>query len=391
MNWFTELFSGTGVAHALFILSLVIATGLLLGRIKVWDISLGVTWILFVGIVAGHFGFALSPAMSSFAKELGLVLFVYSIGLQVGPHFFKTFRDGGVKLNLLAAAIILLGDLCCVALAGLTGLESDAMIGILFGAVTNTPGLGAAQQTYLDVTGQPGEHFAGGYAMAYPLAVVGLIGTIIVMRLLFRRRLHGPEYHTVKPHEILSVETAVSKPNLFILFFGILLGVLLGSIPIAIPGMDVPVKLGLAGGPLVIAICLGAFGSKLHLNTYMPTGTNFMLRDLGIALFLATVGIDAGGGFVQTFLQGGYLWVLYGFLITLLPILLVGLAAYYLLHVSFYSVAGLLSGSLTDPPALAYSSSLCDTDEVCVAYSTVYPLSMFLRIISAQVLVLLMV
>ncbi len=391
MNWFTELFSGTGVAHALFILSLVIATGLLLGRIKVWGISLGVTWILFVGIVAGHFGFALSPEMSSFAKDLGLILFVYTIGLQVGPHFFKTFRDGGVKLNLLAVAIILLGDLCCAALAGLTGLEADAMIGILFGAVTNTPGLGAAQQTYLDITGQPGEQFAGGYAMAYPLAVIGLIGTIIVMRLLFRRRLHGPEHHTVKPHEMLSAETTVSKPNLFILFFGILLGVLLGSIPIAIPGMDVPVKLGLAGGPLIVAICLGAFGPKLHLNTYMPTGTNFMLRDLGIALFLATVGIDAGGGFVQTFLQGGYLWVLYGFLITLLPILFVGLAAYYLLHVSFYSVAGLLSGSLTDPPALAYSSSLCDTDEVCVAYSTVYPLSMFLRIISAQVLVLLMV
>ncbi len=390
MNWFTELFSGTGVAHALFILSLVIAAGLLLGRIKVRGISLGVTWILFVGIVAGHCGFALSPEMSRFAKELGLVLFVYTIGLQVGPHFFKTFRDGGVKLNLLAVAIILLGDLCCVALAKLTGLEADATIGILFGAVTNTPGLGAAQQTYLDVTEQPGELFAGGYAMAYPLAVLGLIGTIIVMRLLFGKRLHGPEYHTVKPHEMFAAETTVSKPNLFILFFGIVLGVLLGSVPIALPCMDVPVKLGLAGGPLVVAICLGAFGPKLHLNTYIPSNSNLMLRDLGIALFLATVGIDAGDGFVATFLQGGYLWVLYGFLITLIPILIVGFTAYYLQHVSFYSIAGLLSGSLTDPPALAYSAGICDTDEVCVAYSTVYPLSMFLRIISAQVLVLLL-
>lgn len=390
MEWFNNLFVGTDVSHSMFVIALVIVVGLAFGQIKIHGISLGITWILFVGILCGHLGFALTPEVGHFAKSFGLILFVYAIGLQVGPGFFSSFRNGGVKLNLLAAGGIVLADVLCVAMGALTGTDRFAMIGILNGAVTNTPGLGAAQQAYGDLTGGAAQaDLSSGYAVAYPLAVVGLIGGIILMRLPFRRRMAGADYRACLAAKPALVPESGAAPNVFIIFLGIVLGVVLGSVPIPVPGMAVPVKLGLAGGPLIVAICLSAFGPRIHLSTYITPSSNMMLQQVGIALFLATVGIDAGEGFVATLCGGGWRWVLYGLVITVVPVCVVAAVAYYLCHVSFYSIAGLLSGTLTDPPALAYSNSICPSREVSMAYSTVYPLSMFLRIVSAQLLVVL--
>jgi AspT/YidE/YbjL antiporter-like protein len=389
MEWFANLFVGTGVAQSVFVIALTIVIGVILGKIKFHGISLGVTWVLFVGILLGHLGLSLTPETGHFAKDFGLILFVYSIGMQVGPHFFQSFKAGGIKLNLLAVGCIVMADLLCVAFHSITGVDFFAMIGILNGAITNTPGLGAAQQTFSDLNGGASNPvFSSGYAVAYPLAVVGLISGIILMHSLFRNRLSGPSYAAAESKPVTPVAETSKSPNVLIIFLGIALGVILGSIPIPIPGMSVPVKLGLAGGPLIMAICIAAFGPRIHLNTYIAPSANMMLREIGISLFLATVGIDAGGSFISTLCNGGYWWVLYGFLITIIPVLIISFIAYYLCHVSFYSIAGMLSGTLTDPPALAYSNSICPTDEVSVAYSTVYPLSMFMRIISAQVLVL---
>lgn len=554
--WFYNLLFNTGVAHSVMLVAICIALGLWLSRLKMCGISLGVTWVLFVGIVLSHFGLVLDPVTSHFVKEFGLILFIYSIGMQVGPGFFASFRKGGVTLNLLASGIIVLGSVTAYIIHIVTGEDLMAMIGVLYGAVTNTPGLGAAQQTYSDMNGgQANAIFAQGYAVAYPLGVVGIILSIVLLRALFRinldkeqqlydsnqqadseqlkaitlevsneavcgrtlkelqqisgreivaTRLMHSETHDIelaaedshielgdrlflvaKPadalayavllgrqlddidqtqwnqeqhNELISERIVVTNgkmqgrrlgdlhirqtfhvtfsrvkragidliaqpslilqlgdrvtvvgaakdvkkveqmlgnsvkrlddPQMFSTFLGIALGVLLGSLPIFFPGMPVPVKLGLAGGPLIVSILLSCYGPKLHLVTYTTASAKLLMREVGICMFMAAVGLGAGVGFIETVTNGGYWWVLYGFLITFFPCFIVGIIARVLFHRSYFTIAGMISGATTDPPALAYSNSICGNDQASVAYSTVYPLSMFLRVLIAQILVL---
>ena len=552
MDWFSNLFFGTGIAHSIFVLALAIAIGIFLGaKLKIKGITLGITWILFCAIACSHFGMTLDPLVESFAKDLGLILFVYSIGLQVGPGFFSSFGKGGLQLNMLAAGIVLLGCVTAYVIHLISGTDIATMTGVLFGAVTNTPGLGAAQQTYQDLTGIANPDIASGYAMAYPLGVVGILFSLLVLRWIFRVQLdkeeeqvkaekgeeqqvasfdmkltnpqiegirvrdlkllthvnlvvsrlldiHGVEsmpdadtilhvgdrvrfvgdaknertimllgektevawdekeknMHLISRHivvtkqkmngrrigdlkvraayqititrirragiELLATpdlilqlgdrltvvgeQEAVDKvakvfgnstkkldaPNLASLFFGIILGVALGSIPFALPGLSQPFKLGIAGGTLIIAILMGAFGTKWHLVTYTTSSANLMIREIGISLFLAAVGFGAGGSFVETLLDGGYVWIGYGVIITLLPLLLIGFIARKGYKLDYFTLMGLIAGSTTDPPALAYATSQSSAnDRAAVAYSTVYPLTMFLRVLTGQLMILL--
>lgn len=546
-----NLFFGTGIAHSIFVLAIAIAVGIFLGsKLKFKGITLGITWILFCAIACSHFGMTLDPLVESFAKDLGLILFVYSIGLQVGPSFFSSFGKGGLSLNILAAGIVVLSCVTAYVIHLLSGVDIATMTGVLFGAVTNTPGLGAAQQTYQDLTGVANPDIASGYAMSYPLGVVGIIFSLLALRWIFRIKLDkeeeqvksekgeqhpiehydielmnpqvdgirvrdltllthvtlvvsrildkdgnefmpdadtilhvgdrvrfvgdqanertilllGPKteiaweekeknVHLVSRHiivtkpkmngkrimdlrireafqititrvrragiELLATpelrlqmgdrltvvgeQEAVDKvakafgnsskkldaPNLASLFFGIVLGVALGSLPIALPGLSQPFKLGLAGGSLIIAILMGAFGPKYHLVTYTTTSANLMIREIGIALFLASVGFGAGKTFVPTLLGGGYVWIGYGVLITLLPLLIIGIIARKGLKLDYFTLMGLIAGSTTDPPALAYATSQSSlNDRAAVAYSTVYPLTMFLRVLTGQLMIL---
>ncbi len=554
MDWFSNLFFGTGIAHSIFVLALAIAIGIFLGaKLKIKGITLGITWILFCAIACSHFGMTLDPLVESFAKDLGLILFVYSIGLQVGPGFFSSFGKGGMRLNILAACIVLLGCVTAYVIHLVSGTDIATMTGVLFGAVTNTPGLGAAQQTYQDMTGVSNPDIASGYAMAYPLGVVGILFSMLVIRWVFRIKMdkeedqvkaekgevqqvehydmrltnpqieglhvrdlgllthvtivvsrvldtHGNEFmpdaetllhvgdqvrlvtdkknertvlllgeltdihweekeqniHLVNQHIVVTRDKINGKqicdlkvrdafhititrvrragiellatpdlrlqlgdrltvvgekeavdriakafgnstkkldaPNLASLFFGIILGVTLGSIPFALPGLSQPFKLGIAGGSLIIAILMGAFGTKWHLVTYTTTSANLMIREIGISLFLAAVGFGAGSSFVETLLDGGYVWIGYGVIITLLPLLIIGIVARKWLRLDYFSLMGLIAGSTTDPPALAYATSQSSAnDRAAVAYSTVYPLTMFLRVLTGQLMILLFI
>lgn len=553
MNWLESLlWDPASVAHIVCLYAFVISLGVLLGKIKFFGVSLGVTFVLFTGILMGHFGFTGEIHILHFLREFGLILFVFCIGLQVGPSFFSSFKKGGMTLNLLAVGIVLLNIVVTLAIYFLANgrVELPMMIGILYGAVTNTPGLGAAQEALnqLNYTGEP---IALGYACAYPLGVVGIIGSIIAIRYIFRisfakeeeqiktqdadtkhkphdmhlevrnesingktlmqvkdflgrpfvcsRMRHEghvsiPNHETVfhtgdqlfivcseedaeaitafigkeiqvdwekqdmpmvsrrilvtksevngkklgsmhfrsmygvnvtrvnrsgmdlfaDPNLILQVgdrvmvvgqQDAVERvagvlgnqlkrldtPNIVTIFVGIFLGIVLGSLPIAFPGMPTPVKLGLAGGPLVVAILIGRFGHKLKLVTYTTMSANLMLREIGIVLFLASVGIEAGEHFVQTVVHGdGLLYVGYGFLITVIPLLIIGIVARLYYKVNYFTLMGLIAGSTTDPPALAYANQVSGNDAPSVGYSTVYPLSMFLRIIAGQMILLAM-
>ena len=556
-----ELFLGTGIAHTILLFAFVIASGLWLGRFKVKGVSIGTTWILFLGILLSHFGFRGDPVVLSFMKDFGLILFVFSIGLQVGPGFFQSFKKGGVTMNLLAAGMILLAVLVTLAIHWITGESLVTMVGVMSGAVTNTPGLGAAQQTLTDAMiagGQTREaaasatsSLASAYAVAYPLGVLGVIFIVILLKGIFKvdlekektelekeevgaqdtaRRMHcevenpavfgrrladvvsdmsnkfvvsrimrdgvisipGPDTvlqqgdkvlivtsqanvdtvriifgeeipmhlddwvrkdeHLVtrrlvitnssltgkrlrdlhirkqygvsatrilrsglelvaRPNLILQVGDSVlvvgeadaidhvaailgnkpeklSHPNLVPIFFGIALGVIFGSIPLRFPGIPQPVKLGLAGGPLIIAILLGHFGPKWKITTYTTISANMMIREIGISFFLAAVGLGAGENFVSAVVNGGYWWILYGALITLIPVLLTGLIARLVFKLNFYQICGLLSGGNTDPAVLAFAQGAYGTDYTSINYATVYPLSMFLRVLAAQLLVL---
>lgn len=489
MEFWNSLFDGTkawsgGVAHSILVLALVIAIGKTLGKYKIKGISLGVTWVLFVSILFSHFKMTLDADLLHFMKEFGLILFVYSIGLQVGPGFFSSFKAGGVKLNLLAVMVCLFGAMTAVSLHFLTGTEVTTMTGIMSGAVTNTPGLGAAQAAYSDMFGANSPEIALGYAVAYPLGVVGAILSFILIRNLFYRKgtviseaeekepvdyreeekearsaiierhseaagtefisrriliskksLNGRKLSELRFEEILgasitrvrragldlsakndlrlqygdlvtvvgSKESVASmekvlgnslkrlnEPNLIPIFFGIALGVILGSIPIALPGMPQAVKLGLAGGPLIVSILMSHFGPKLHVVTYATASANLMLREIGISIFLACVGLEAGSGFVDTIVhQGGVVWIAYGALITMLPLMLCGIIGRYVMKLNYLTLIGVLSGASTNPPALAYAN---DTDrnseEASVGYATVYPLAMFLRVLIAQMIIL---
>ena len=553
MNWLNSLFFGTGVPHSIFILTLAIACGIFLShRLKFKGITLGITWILFCAIAMSHFGMHLDPMVETFAKDFGLILFVYSIGLQVGPSFFSSFGQGGIKLNILAMSVVLLGCLTAYLIHLFSGVDIATMTGVLFGAVTNTPGLGAAQQAFADITGVNNPDIASGYAMAYPLGVVGIILAILTMRWVFRIRIDKEEErvknesevqkeieyidilltnpqvegahirdlsrlchmnlivsrlvrpngedelpdvdtvlhvgdrirvvvdkenepsvlllgmettlptnekaqaHLVSRHvvvtkpelngkrigdlnvratyhvsitrirragiELLATrdlylqlgdritvvgeERAVDKveklfgnstkrldvPNLASIFLGIAFGVAIGVLPIMLPGLSQPFKLGIAGGSLIVAILLGCFGPKMHVVTYTTSSANLMIREIGIAMFLAAVGFGAGKTFVPTLLDGGYVWIGYGVIITLLPLLIVGTIGRVWLKLDYFTLMGLIAGSTTDPPALAYATTLSsNNDRAAVAYSTVYPLTMFLRVLTGQLMILLFV
>ena len=547
MEWLGELFTGNGIATAVIVLALTIAIGLLLNRIKFGSVSLGVTWVLFVGIVLSHFGLTINPEICHFVKEFGLILFVYSIGIQVGPSFISSLRDGGIKLNMLAVLIILLGCCICYVIHLATGESLTTMVGVLSGAVTNTPGLGAAQSV---VSGEDASTMATAYAVAYPLGVVGIILSMLIIRWIFRIKIEReaskaqrsneprtvrvdvrvtnhaifgktiedilritrshfvvarifdhenqqriasghtelqendilrivvssqevelvqsligdvvkevdakewgsasshlekrrivvtkPElngkhigdlhirenYHVTitrvvragielvatyelrlqmgdvvvvvgRANDLDQVSTILGnsvkrldRPNLFPIFVGMFLGVLLGSIPLFKFGMPAPVKLGLAGGPLIVAILLAKYGPKYKMITFTTNSANMMIREIGISLFLAAVGLGAGEGFVDAIANGGYWWILFGFVITVLPLLVVGIIARMGMKMDYFSLMGLMSGAMTDPPALAYANTVATNDRAAVAYATVYPLTMFLRIFTAQILAL---
>ena len=553
MDWFSNLFVGEGIAHSICVLSLAIAVGIFLGhKLKFKGITLGITWILFCAIACSHFGMRLDKDVLAFAKDFGLILFVYSIGLQVGPSFFSSFRKGGLSLNMLAMSIVLLGCITAFVIHIVSGESIAVMTGVLFGAVTNTPGLGAAQEAFSG-TGADPSILASGYAMAYPLGVVGIIVSILLIRWFFRIKLDaeekkveaekgevqqlqrfdieimtpqmegirvrdlkglthvdlvasrvlpkdGAEYmpdadsilhvgdkvrfvgdakdertvlllgpktevkweekeknvHLINRHIIVTnsklngkrimdlkireayqvtitrirragiellatpelrlqmgdrltvvgdqeiVEKMASKfgnsskkldaPNLSTLFLGIILGITLGSIPVAIPGLSQGFKLGIAGGSLIIAILIGAFGPKFHLVTYTTSSANLMIREIGISLFLAAVGFGAGETFVEVLKDGGYVWIGYGVLITMIPLLLIGFIARKWMKLDYFTLMGLIAGSTTDPPALAYATSQSsNNDRAAVAYSTVYPLTMFLRVLTGQLMIILFI
>lgn len=551
MDWLHTLLFGAGVPHSIFILTIAIAGGIFLSHhLKFKGITLGITWILFCAIAMSHFGMHLDPAVETFAKDFGLILFVYSIGLQVGPSFFSSFGKGGIKLNILAMTVVLLGCATTYVIHLLSGVDIATMTGVLSGAVTNTPGLGAAQQAFADITGESNANIASGYAMAYPLGVVGIIMVILIMRWVFRIKLDQeelrvknesevqkevshidilltnpqvegahihelstlcnmnliisrlvrpsgadelPDVDTIlhvgdrirvvidKEHEksvlLLGMETSIQNddqhtahlvsrhvvvtkselngkrigdlnvratyhvsitrirragiellatkdlylqlgdritvvgeeravnkveslfgnsmkrldiPNLVSIFLGIAIGVALGMLPIMLPGLSQPFKLGIAGGSLIVAILLGCFGPKLHIVTYTTSSANLMIREIGIAMFLAAVGFGAGKTFLPTLLDGGYVWIGYGVIITLLPLLIVGVIARLWLKLDYFSLMGLIAGSTTNPPALAYATTLSlSNDRAAVAYSTVYPLTMFLRVLTGQLMILL--
>ena len=560
MDWIIRLFTDTdSIAHIALLYSIVIAVGILLGKIKIGGISLGVTFVLFAGIVAGHIGFTAPVNILSFIQDFGLILFVFCIGLQVGPGFFESFKKGGVTLNLLSTTTVLLNVVVMFACYFIFFDTNDKtnlpmMVGTLYGAVTNTPGLGAANEALESVWADKSTlpQIASGYACAYPLGVLGIIGATIAIRFItgtkladeeeelreaeaedphakphqmhlkvnntylagrtveqineflnrdvvFSRLMHegkvsipssqdvlemgdevlvvcaeadaeaiqafiGPEIEMAWEEEdsnqpmisrrivvtnssmngktlgkmhfssvygvtvtrisrqgmdvfasrnyrfqvgdkilVVGPKDNVSRiaemmgnsvkrldhPNIATIFIGIIVGILFGSIPFAILGMPVPMKLGIAGGPLIIAILIGRFGHRMKLNTYTTTSANMMLREIGLVLFLASVGIKAGANFWHTVVQGdGLLYVATGFIITIVPILIVGVIARLKFKFNYFTLMGMIAGTCTDPPALAYANSICSREAPAIGYSTVYPLSMFLRIFTAQLIVL---
>ena len=556
LQWLKDLFVTTdSVAHIVLLYALVIAVGVYLGKIKIGGISLGVTFVLFAGILAGHVGFTAPTPILTFVQDFGLILFVFMIGMQVGPGFFESFGKQGIKLNMMAAIAILLNIavmfVCYFVFFDTSNVNNlPMMVGTLYGAVTNTPGLGAANEALGTVFGANAPQIASAYACAYPLGVLGIIGATIIIRYACKVKLEKEEQRlkameetsaNKKPykmhlevtnkylegktllqvHDFLNRDFVVSRlvhqgelcipnrdtifhvgdqmlivcaeadqeaitafigpkldidfeqqdqplvskrilitnpaingktlasmhfssvhgvnvtrvtrhgidlfasaglplqvgdkimvvgpqdavervatrmgnslrrlnaPNIATIFVGIFLGLVLGSLPFALPGMPVPVKLGLAGGPLIVAILIGRYGYKIHLVTYTTTSANMMLREIGLVLFLASVGIKAGAGFFETVIEGdGLLYVLTGFLITVIPILIVGPIARMKFRFNYFTIAGMIAGTYTDPPALAYANSICSKEAPALGYSTVYPLSMFLRIFTAQIVVL---
>lgn len=396
MNWIANLFGGSGVGPSVLYLSIAVFVGLLLGRFKIKGVSLGITWVLFVGIFVSALGVDLNHDMMHFIKEFGLILFVTAVGIQVGPGFFKSFKKGGLKLNLLAVAIVALGVITTIIISKISGESLAVMVGVYTGAITNTPGMSAAQQTITELGLGTADTIASGYAVAYPLGVVGLIVTCLLLRPICRINLKDEPIVEEGAHAQAEKQATPAslrhKVNLIPIFVIIALGVILGSIPVPV-GMSAPVKLGLAGGPLVIALLVSWLGVKKNWfgTDFTDSHGIWMLREVGIALFLAAVGLSAGGSFVQTIAEGGYMWVLYGVIITMVPELIVAIFARLVLHVNYYTLMGVIGGATTDPPTLAFANTVAP--DGCklpnTGYATVYPLTMFLRIFSAQLLVLL--
>ena len=390
-----NLFTGSGVGPTILYLALSIFIGLLLGKIKIAHVSLGITWVLFVGIAFSACGVSLNAEMLHVIKEFGLILFVVAVGLQVGPGFFRSFKKGGLAMNLMALVNVALGVLITVIIAKIAHQDLADMAGVYTGAITNTPGLSAAQQAVNDLGIEGGaDRLAAGYAVAYPLAVVGMIMTCIVLRSLCRIDLKK-EPTTLESLASVVPSNDKSKGGFLLIpiFVVIALGLIVGSIPIPV-GLKAPIKLGLAGGPLVVAIIGGWLGVKKGwFSTEFTEGQGIhALREVGIALFLAGVGLGAGGKFVET-VQVHYMWVVYGIIITIVPPLIVATFGRLVLKMNYYTLMGFIGGSHTDPPTLAFANTMAP--EGCklpnMGYATVYPLTMFLRIFTAQLLVLMAV
>ena len=394
--WFTNLLTNGGVGTTVLMLAISIFLGLLLGKIKVKGITLGITWVLFVGIGLSAVGVACNHDMLHIIKEFGLILFVTAVGLQVGPGFFRSFKKGGLAMNIMALVNVALGVGITVIIAKMANQELTDMAGVYTGAITNTPGLSAAQQAVGDL-GIEGasERLAAGYAVAYPLAVVGMIVSCLLLRWFCRidlKKEPTEEGQTSQTNQTSATIQTSKKGGILLIpiFIIIALGIMLGSIPIPV-GMKAPVKLGLAGGPLVVALIAGWLGVKKGWYTTEFTDGQgvHMLREVGIALFLAGVGLGAGQAFVAT-VQTHYMWVVYGVIITMVPPILVTLFGRLVLHLNYYTLMGFIGGSHTDPPTLAFANNVAP--EGCklpnTGYATVYPLTMFLRIFTAQLLVL---
>ncbi len=394
--WFTNLLTNGGVGTTVLMLAISIFLGLLLGKIKVKGITLGITWVLFVGIGLSAVGVACNHDMLHIIKEFGLILFVTAVGLQVGPGFFRSFKKGGLAMNIMALVNVALGVGITVIIAKMANQELTDMAGVYTGAITNTPGLSAAQQAVGDL-GIEGasERLAAGYAVAYPLAVVGMIVSCLLLRWFCRidlKKEPTEEGQTSQTNQTSATNQTSKKGGILLIpiFIIIALGIVLGSIPIPV-GMKAPVKLGLAGGPLVVALIAGWLGVKKGWYTTDFTDGQgvHMLREVGIALFLAGVGLGAGQAFVAT-VQTHYMWVVYGVIITMVPPILVTLFGRLVLHLNYYTLMGFIGGSHTDPPTLAFANNVAP--EGCklpnTGYATVYPLTMFLRIFTAQLLVL---
>lgn len=546
-SFIENLFFGTGIAHSMIILAITVGIGVYLSRIKIAGISFGVTWVLFIGILLSHFGMTLNEELLHFVKEFGLILFVYSIGLQVGPGFFSSFKSGGLKLNAITCLIVLLDVVFAIILIFTTGESVDTITGIMSGAVTNTPGMGAATTAFKDMNGYNSPNIALGYSVAYPLGVIGCILAMITIKSFYKgekrlgknkdndvdiqrisikvtkndvrgvaledirkksnlnfvisrvkyksattctvansqtrldigdtilviadSKIHGqltelfgevieqewqngndmlvsrkivftkPKLNGTKlgklnirkgfgtnitrvnragvdlaptanfrlqVGDILTVvgqEASVENvkkllgderkyldhPNLVPIFIGIALGCILGCIPLSGTLISTPLKLGLAGGPLIVAILVSYFGPKMKIVTYTTTSANLMIREIGITLFLACVGLGAGGNFVDSIVnQGGYMWILYGAIITIIPIIIAGAVGRYIFKIKYNTLAGVIAGSCTNPPALAFANQQSKGGETAVGYATVYPLAMFLRILIGQMMILLL-
>ncbi len=395
--WFTNLLTSGGVGTTVLMLSVSIFAGLLLGKFKIKGVTLGITWVLFVGILISALGVSCNGEMLHIIKEFGLILFVTAVGMQVGPGFFKSFKKGGLAMNGMALVNVALGVLITIIISKLADQNLTDMAGVYTGAVTNTPGLSAAQQTANDLNlAGAADQMASGYAVAYPLAVVGMIMTCLLLRPLCRIDLKkepvSDEGLEPKAEKKATPTSLRHKVNLIPIFVIITLGIVLGSLPIPV-GMSAPVKLGLAGGPLVVSLIGSWLGVKKGWFTQEFTDSHgvWMLREVGIALFLAGVGLSAGGSFLATIQDGGYMWIVYGVIITVIPPILVGLFGRLVLKINYYTLMGFIGGSHTDPPTLAFANTVAP--EGCklpnTGYATVYPLTMFLRIFTAQLLVLL--
>ncbi len=395
--WFTNLLTSGGVGTTVLMLSVSIFAGLLLGKFKIKGVTLGITWVLFVGILISALGVSCNGEMLHIIKEFGLILFVTAVGMQVGPGFFKSFKKGGLAMNGMALVNVALGVLITIIISKLADQNLTDMAGVYTGAVTNTPGLSAAQQTANDLNlAGAADQMASGYAVAYPLAVVGMIMTCLLLRPLCRIDLKkepvSDEGLEPKAEKKATPTSLRHKVNLIPIFVIIALGIVLGSLPIPV-GMSAPVKLGLAGGPLVVSLIGSWLGVKKGWFTQEFTDSHgvWMLREVGIALFLAGVGLSAGGSFLATIQAGGYMWIVYGVIITVIPPILVGLFGRLVLKMNYYTLMGFIGGSHTDPPTLAFANTVAP--EGCklpnTGYATVYPLTMFLRIFTAQLLVLL--
>ena len=385
MTWLSELITGSGIAHAIFIYSLVIAIGVILGKVKFFGISLGATFVLFTGILAGHLGLEVDPSILKFIQEFGLILFIFSIGLQVGPGFFSSFKEGGLLLIVMSVQDEEVFDAFIGPQVEMDWKHDPAPVVSRRIVVTNSKytgrKLGSLRLHLGYQLNATRVNRAGVDLVAAPNLALQVGDRITVVG-----NIDDINHLAEKMGNSLR---RLDEPNLFTMFIGIFMGILVGSIPLMFPGMTVPMKLGLAGGPLVVAILMGRYGYKVKLVTYTSSSAHLLLRELGICLFLASVGIAAGGNFAATvFSSNGALWVVYGFAITFIPLAVVVMLARGKFGMNYCTLMGLVAGSTTDPPALAYANKTANNDEPAVAYSTVYPLTMFLRVITAQLLVM---